>query len=79
VPDPNRAPYTIVVKSLRDYAKKLPNKKLRPWLQDFSLGVRYGAEQVEAQIRAAREVGYREHMLWNPLNRYTERPVQKAQ
>ncbi|MFN3684541.1 MAG: putative glycoside hydrolase [Fimbriimonadaceae bacterium] len=79
VRDPNSDPYAIVAKSLRDFARKLPNKKLRPWLQDFSLGVRYGPEQVEAQIRAAREVGYREHMLWNPLNRYTERPLQKAQ
>ncbi|HCE00243.1 MAG TPA: hypothetical protein DER07_04310 [Armatimonadetes bacterium] len=77
--DPNRSPHAIVAKSLRDYARKLPDKKLRPWLQDFSLGVRYGPEQVEAQIRAAREVGYREYMLWNPLNRYTERAAHGPQ
>lgn len=79
VRDPNASPHAIVAKSLRDYARKLPDKKLRPWLQDFSLGVRYGPEQVEAQIRAAREVGYREYMPWNPLNRYTERAAHGPQ
>lgn len=72
VADPNRSPYAIVVKSLRDYAKRLPNKPIRPWLQDFSLGVTYGPEQVKSQIRATREVGYQEYLIWNARNVYSE-------
>lgn len=72
VKNPNASPYEIVLKSLRDYAKRLPNKKLRPWLQDFSLGVPYGEAEVRAQIKAAREVGYNEYLIWNGKNIYTE-------
>ena len=37
---------------------------------DFSLGFRYGPEEVRAQIRAAREQGVLNWILWNPQNRY---------
>ncbi|MBI1755643.1 MAG: GTP-binding protein [Fimbriimonas ginsengisoli] len=70
--DPNASPHAIVVKSLLDYRKRLPGKKIRPWLQDFSLGRRYGAKEVRAQIDAAVEVGYSEFLLWNAGNVYTE-------
>ncbi|MCO5296436.1 MAG: putative glycoside hydrolase [Fimbriimonadaceae bacterium] len=70
--DPNSSPHAIVAKSLGDYARRLPQKHLRPWLQDFSLGVKYGKDEVRAQIKAAREMGYSEYLLWNPLGRYTE-------
>lgn len=72
IKDPNDEPYLIVKKSLKDYQKRLPNKSIRPWLQDFSLGRKYGAEDVKAQIRAAAEVGYNDFLLWNAGNRYTE-------
>lgn len=75
IKDPNSSPYAIVLKSLNDYAKKLPDMKIRPWLQDFSLGYKYGAKEVQAQIRAAKEVGYEEYLLWNAQNRYTEAAV----
>lgn len=75
IKDPNSSPHAIVSKSLRDYAIRLPKKPLRPWLQDFSLGVTYGREEVRAQIKAAREMGYSEYLLWNPLGRYTEAAV----
>jgi hypothetical protein len=72
IPDPNKAPYLIVFKSLRDYKRRLPKMSVRPWLQDFSLfGVHYGADEVRAQIKAAQDVGYREFLLWNAANRYT--------
>lgn len=72
IKNPDASPYAIIVKSLRDYAKRIPNKPLRPWLQDFSLGVTYGAEQVKAQIKAAKEVGYNEYLIWNARNVYSE-------
>lgn len=75
IKDPNSSPYAIVSKSLQDYKKRLPDKHVRPWLQDFSLGVKYGKKEVQSQIRAAKEAGYEEYLLWNPQNRYTEAAI----
>lgn len=72
IKDPNREPYKIILKSLTDYKRRLPKKAVRPWLQDFSLGVHYGADQVKAQRKAARELGYEDFLLWNAGNHYTE-------
>ncbi|MFD2705062.1 putative glycoside hydrolase [Salibacterium lacus] len=51
----------------------------RPWIQDFTaswLGSgnyqEYGVEEVEAQIRALKEQGIHEFLLWNATNNYTE-------
>lgn len=72
IKDPNASPYAIVHKSLQDYKKRLPEKSVRPWLQDFSLGLKYGKKEVQSQIKAAKDLGYEEYLLWNPQNRYTE-------
>lgn len=77
IPDPNRAPYAIITKSLADYKRRIPKTPIRPWLQDFSLGVNYGAKEVRAQIKAAHEQGYDEFLLWNAANRYTEGALNK--
>lgn len=46
--------------------------KLRPWLQDFSIGgVTYTPEMVRAQIQATYDVGLTSWMMWNASNRYT--------
>ena len=72
IASPNKQPYAIIKKSLADYKKRVPNAKVRPWLQDFSLfGVKYGAAEVKAQIKAAKELGYEEFLLWNAGNHYT--------
>lgn len=72
IKDPSSSPHAIVSKSLRDYARRLPNKKIRPWLQDF---FGYGVQQVQAQIKACKEQGYNEYLLWNARNKYTEAAV----
>jgi len=77
VKDPNRQPYDILKKSLADFKKRLPDKNVRPWLQDFSLGFHYGPEQVKAELKAARECGYTEFLLWNAGNHYTESALAK--
>ncbi len=74
IPHPNASPYRTVLRALKDGNKKLAKSdcKMRPWLQDFSLGgVRYGERQVRAQIQAARDNGIQEYLLWNAANRYT--------
>lgn len=55
-----------------------PKAKLRPWLQDFDLGVDtargvyYDAAKVRAQIEAAEDAGSSGWLLWNPTNVYTK-------
>ncbi len=73
VPNPNAQPYAIVARSLRDFNRDARNTGARiiPWLQDFTLGVTYGPAEVRAQINAARRVGIREFLLWDPLVTYT--------
>ncbi|MEK3935368.1 putative glycoside hydrolase [Sporosarcina sp. FSL W7-1349] len=79
---PDTEPYRLVT----EYAKvenevlsKLEDPPVsRPWLQDFTaswLGTgnykRYGKAEVEAQIKALKENGIDEFLLWNAGNRYT--------
>jgi hypothetical protein len=80
---PDLEPYKLI----SEYAK-LENNKLaelenpptsRPWLQDFTaswLGSgnykQYGKAEVEAQIKALKDQGINEYLLWNAGNTYTE-------
>ena len=45
--------------------------KMRPWIQDFSLHTAYGINEVDAQIRALRELGINSYLIWNASNVYT--------
>ncbi len=71
--DPNHSPFETVHYSLRDTKRVLGEHhvELRPWLQDFSLGVKYGPKEVREQIEAAADLGIHEWLLWNPACRYT--------
>ena len=79
--NPNNAPYEIIRLSLKDAIRKsvdqtqseaVVKEKIRPWLQDFTLGYpSYGAAEVRAQIKAANDLGIKEWLLWNPSVRYT--------
>ncbi|CAN5644152.1 hypothetical protein BH11ARM2_BH11ARM2_11300 [soil metagenome] len=77
IANPNASPYEIIHKSLTDYKKRIPKTPVRPWLQDFSLGYHYGVKEVQAQIKAAHDLGYDEYLLWNAGNRYTWAAVTK--
>jgi hypothetical protein len=72
VTNPNAQPYQIVKRSLADFARitKGTNTQIMPWLQDFSLGVNYGPNEVAAQIRGAHENGMDSFILWNATARY---------
>lgn len=79
--NPNGAPYEIVRAALRDAISKSADQaqppdvvknKIRPWLQDFTLGPpHYGPEEIRVQIKAAKEHGINEWLLWNPGVHYT--------
>jgi hypothetical protein len=71
--EPNNAPGATVEWSLSDFRQELKQGKaeLIPWLQDFSYGRTYRLADVRAQIEAARLMGARGYLLWNPLGIYT--------
>ena len=73
---PNDFPYETIAISMDAGKTKLGGtaRKLRPWLQDFSLpGLRaYGAEDLRAQIDAAEAAGTGGWMVWDPNNLYHE-------
>ena len=71
--DPNAAPGETVQYALSHFRRELRSGKamLIPWLQDFSYGRPYGLADVQAQIDAARQMGAKGYLLWNPLGVYT--------
>lgn len=81
---PDKEPYGAVDKYLdkeTEVLNKLGNKKpkSRPWLQDFTaqyLGEgnykTYDSEAVEDQVKALKDHGINEFLLWNAANDYTE-------
>ena len=63
--------------------KLTPNKNIktpaiiRPWIQDFTAAwvkgyIKYGDKEVAAQIKAMKDNGVDEYLLWNATNRYSE-------
>lgn len=73
IPNPNKEPYRTVYIALQGAKKRLPVEKLRPWLQDFSMrGVKYGPEEIKAQIQACYDCGVKTWLLWNAACKYTK-------
>lgn len=79
VPDAN--PYETINRAIKDSIKRNKNVEtpamLRPWIQDFTAPwvkgyIPYGAREVGLQIKALRDNGIDEYILWNPMNRYSE-------
>jgi hypothetical protein len=73
---PNAHPYATLDHALRDAKRRsagIPNAaRIVPWYQDFTLGPpRYGAAEVQAQMRAGYDNGIESWMLWNPGSRYS--------
>lgn len=71
--EPNAAPGDTVEWSLSHFRRELKKTDalIIPWLQDFSYGRTYGLAEVREQIEAARLMGARGYLLWNPLGVYT--------
>jgi len=74
IAEPNKEPYRIVFLSLSGAKKRMGEmgSKLRPYLQDFTMGHRYGAKEVRDQIQATYDCDIGEWLLWNPRAVYTK-------
>ncbi|WJH34540.1 putative glycoside hydrolase [Paenibacillus sp. CC-CFT747] len=78
---PDAEPYKTINGASIDIHKKLEplgtNKPInRPWIQDFTATwipghIKYGKHEVEEQIRALKDNGIHEFLLWNAGNSYT--------
>ncbi|HYH01785.1 MAG TPA: putative glycoside hydrolase [Bacillota bacterium] len=69
---PDLKPYEVIDFAMKDGIKRVPLSKVkyRPWIQDFDLGSSYGRDQIQAQIKALKDNGIEEYLIWNPRNRY---------
>jgi hypothetical protein len=67
VSSPVHQPYEIVKRSLMDFNRQVLGTDCRvvPWIQNFSWPIPYSADDVAAQIRAAKDVGLNSFYLWN--------------
>ncbi|TAK57750.1 GTP-binding protein [Patescibacteria group bacterium] len=82
--NPAQKPYEVVKYSMdkavaRAVVATTSPLKLRPWLQDFSLGAIYTPEMVRAQIQATYDSGLTSWLLWNASNRYTVGALEREQ
>ena len=81
IASPNAEPYKVILKSVgdaKDLIADVPNCKLRPWIQDFTLGPpHYGPNEVKAQIKALHDLGIHEYLLWNAGCKFTEAALAK--
>lgn len=80
---PDKEPYRLVdeyAKVENEVLDKLEDRPIsRPWIQDFEApwlydgpAKQYGKAEVEAQIKALKENGINEYLLWNAGNTYTK-------
>jgi hypothetical protein len=73
---------TIDAENERRKAAEPPEEEMRvasvrPWIQDFDLGAKYGADKVRAQMKASVDGGASGWLLWNARNVYTEAALSK--
>ncbi len=73
VSHPEAQPYEITLASLAEFQRVLSetNTAIVPWLQDFTLRVEYGSDEVKAQIDAAADIGIFDWLLWDPTVTYS--------
>lgn len=71
--NPDSQPYKVLDRGLKHALKKTGENyvKIRPYLQDFSLGWKYGPTELRAQIIAARANMIDSWILWNPSVKYS--------
>jgi len=73
VADPNRQPYDIVTATLEVWEEATEGKRARviPWLEDTPYRAWDRPFQIREQIRATRDAGIDEWLMWNPGSTFT--------
>jgi hypothetical protein len=73
VADPNRQPYDIIRATLAVWEEQVAGTRARivPWLEDTPYRAWDRPHQVREQIRAARDHGIDEWLMWNPGSSFT--------
>ncbi|OGS21358.1 MAG: hypothetical protein A2252_08950 [Elusimicrobia bacterium RIFOXYA2_FULL_39_19] len=81
IASPNSQPYKTILIALEHARRKMGEDavKLRPYLQDFSLGYKYDTEEVIAQMQACYDNDIFEWTLWNPSSRYNIVPLKEKE
>lgn len=81
LPVPDAYPYETVYNSVLDGIERnlqLPSPaRIRPWIQSFTATwvkghIVYDEKAIRKQIKALKDLGINEYMLWNASNRYFE-------
>lgn len=71
---PSSNPYFVVSSAAEDAKDRNANLKtpalIRPWIQDFSNGDKYGKKEVGLQIKALKDQGIIGFMMFNPKGDY---------
>lgn len=76
---PDAYPYETVYNAIRDGLRRnlhIPTPaRIRPWLQSFTATwvkghIVYDEEAIRKQIKAVKDLGIKEYMLWNAANNY---------
>ena len=74
--NPAAYPYEIIHNSIENIHDRIDPKRVRPWLQafrDYAFDRRiYKKEQIQAQIKACKDVNTSGWMFWNPSSKYEE-------
>jgi len=72
--NPALYPYEIIKMNLKMGKERMVNSKakLRPWLQDFNLGVRYDKRMIELEKQAVYDTDSYGWLMWNAASVYTE-------
>jgi hypothetical protein len=73
VADPNRQPYDIIAATLDVWLETVEGRRARvvPWLEDTSYRAWDRPFQIREQIRATRDKGIDEWLMWNPGSTFT--------
>ncbi len=69
------------MKWARHRTDNVPNGALiRPWLQDFSMGLpKYGEKEIRAEKQAVYDSGLTEWVIWNPGSNFTLAALDRAE
>lgn len=79
IPVPDAQPYKTIYASTRDSVNRNENIEnpaiIRPWIQAFTAkwvkgNIPYREKEIKEQIRAMKDLGVNEYLLWSPSNNY---------